>query len=92
MYDESAVTFESLLDVFWAKHDPTSKDRQGADSGTQYRAGIYTTTDERESSGGSSGVSGNQGEGEGRREEGRRCSSPPFVPPPLQNASLPNHL
>lgn len=36
-----------LLDTFWAKHDPTSKDRQGGDSGTQYRAGIYTTTGEQ---------------------------------------------
>lgn len=48
VYDPEVVSFESLLDTFWAKHDPTSKDRQGSDSGTQYRAGIYTTTDEQE--------------------------------------------
>ena len=40
-------TAAQLLDVFWAKHDPTAKDRQGGDSGTQYRAGIYTTTGEQ---------------------------------------------
>lgn len=47
VYDEDALPFESLLEEFWANHDPTSKDRQGADSGTQYRAGIYTTTPEQ---------------------------------------------
>lgn len=46
-YDPEEVPFETLLDTFWAKHDPTAKDRQGNDSGTQYRAGIYTTTDEQ---------------------------------------------
>jgi peptide-methionine (S)-S-oxide reductase len=35
---------KQLLDVFWENHDPTSKDRQGNDSGTQYRAGVYTTS------------------------------------------------
>lgn len=37
MYDTAEVTFEQLLDVFWAKHDPTQLNRQGADQGTQYR-------------------------------------------------------
>ncbi|GBF97405.1 peptide methionine sulfoxide reductase [Raphidocelis subcapitata] len=47
VYDPAELPFETLLDTFWAKHDPTSKDRQGGDSGTQYRAGIYTTTEEQ---------------------------------------------
>lgn len=48
VYNEDELPFEQLLDAFWAKHDPTAKDRQGNDSGTQYRAGIYTTTPEQE--------------------------------------------
>ena len=42
-YDPQIVTLETLLDVFWKKHDPTSKDKQGGDKGTQYRSGIYYT-------------------------------------------------
>eukprot|EP00882_Tetradesmus_deserticola_P020516 GHRQ01022165.1.p1 GENE.GHRQ01022165.1~~GHRQ01022165.1.p1 ORF type:complete len:283 (+),score=139.55 GHRQ01022165.1:360-1208(+) len=46
-YDPQQVSFRELLDVFWAKHDPTSLNKQGADSGTQYRAGIYTHSPEQ---------------------------------------------
>jgi len=35
------VTLAGLLNVFFATHDPTTRDRQGADVGTQYRSGIY---------------------------------------------------
>jgi peptide-methionine (S)-S-oxide reductase len=41
VYDPSRVTYEQLLDVFWSSHDPTTRDRQGPDVGTQYRSGIY---------------------------------------------------
>lgn len=44
-YDPLLVTLDELLDVFWKKHDATSKDKQGGDKGTQYRSGIYYTTD-----------------------------------------------
>ena len=37
-YDPSVVTFGDLLDVFFTIHDPTTKDRQGADVGPQYRS------------------------------------------------------
>jgi peptide-methionine (S)-S-oxide reductase len=37
-YDPSVVTFRDLLDVFFTIHDPTTKDRQGADVGPQYRS------------------------------------------------------
>ena len=36
-YDPSKVSYERLLEVFWAAHDPTTLDRQGADVGKQYR-------------------------------------------------------
>ena len=35
------VSFEQLLDVFWALHDPTTLNRQGPDVGTQYRSAVY---------------------------------------------------
>ncbi|XP_010448474.1 PREDICTED: peptide methionine sulfoxide reductase A4, chloroplastic-like [Camelina sativa] len=47
-YDPKDCTFESLLDLFWNSHDPTSFNRQGKDVGTQYRSGIYYYTDEQE--------------------------------------------
>jgi peptide-methionine (S)-S-oxide reductase len=37
LYDPSETTYEGLLDVFWGRHDPTQKDGQGNDRGTQYR-------------------------------------------------------
>jgi len=40
-YDPAIVSFEKLLEVFFATHDPTTLNRQGADVGTQYRSGIY---------------------------------------------------
>jgi len=41
-YDPSKVTYEALLEVFFATHDPTRKNRQGADVGSQYRSLILT--------------------------------------------------
>jgi len=47
-YDPSVVSYNSLLDLFWKVHDPTTKDRQGADIGSQYRSIIlYTTPDQK---------------------------------------------
>ncbi len=45
VFDPSRVTYEDLLRVFWEEHDPTQGFRQGNDIGTQYRSGIYWTTD-----------------------------------------------
>ena len=42
VYDPAQVTYEQLLAVFWESHDPTQGMRQGGDTGTQYRSGIYT--------------------------------------------------
>ena len=44
-FDESVVSFEELLDVFVATHDPTSLNQQGADKGTQYRSAIFYVSD-----------------------------------------------
>lgn len=40
-YDPEQVSYEQLLDVFWAKHDPTQMNRQGWDIGDQYRSVIF---------------------------------------------------
>ncbi len=47
VYDPAMVEFETLLKLFWENHDPTQGMRQGNDVGTQYRSGIYVTTDEQ---------------------------------------------
>ena len=44
-YDESVVSYQSLLEVFVATHDPTTLNQQGADKGTQYRSAIFYTDD-----------------------------------------------
>ena len=41
IYDPAQVSYAKLLAVFWESHDPTQGMRQGNDSGTQYRSGIY---------------------------------------------------
>ncbi|KAH7537776.1 peptide methionine sulfoxide reductase A1 [Ziziphus jujuba] len=47
-YDPKECSYETLLDAFWARHDPTTLNRQGNDVGTQYRSGIYFYTPEQE--------------------------------------------
>ena len=44
-FDPDVVSLRDLLGVFFATHDPTTLNRQGADRGTQYRSGVYTTSD-----------------------------------------------
>lgn len=46
-FDPSVVSFEQLLEVFWAMHDPTQVNRQGPDVGDQYRSAIFTHSDEQ---------------------------------------------
>lgn len=46
-YDPDEIKFEQLLDVFFHTHDPTTKNRQGADVGTQYRSSIFFHDEEQ---------------------------------------------
>ncbi len=45
VYDTTQTDLEALLTLFWENHDPTQGMRQGNDTGTQYRSGIYTTSE-----------------------------------------------
>jgi peptide-methionine (S)-S-oxide reductase len=40
-YDDALISLRELLEIFFVVHDPTTLNRQGNDSGTQYRSGIY---------------------------------------------------
>ena len=48
-FDPEQVSYEQLLDVFWTKHNPRSRNRQGFDIGSQHRSAIfYHSTDQEE--------------------------------------------
>jgi peptide-methionine (S)-S-oxide reductase len=47
-YDPEQITFRELLDVFFTIHDPTTRNRQGADVGPQYRSAIFYHTPEQQ--------------------------------------------
>jgi len=46
-YDESKISYKEILDIFFAIHDPTTLNRQGADVGSQYRSIIIYLDDEQ---------------------------------------------
>lgn len=48
-FDAATTTFREILEVFFAIHDPTTLNRQGADVGTQYRSVIFYHTPEQQS-------------------------------------------
>jgi peptide-methionine (S)-S-oxide reductase len=47
-YDPARVSYEQLLELFWANHDPTQLNRQGPDIGTQYRSVVFYHTPEQQ--------------------------------------------
>jgi peptide-methionine (S)-S-oxide reductase len=47
VFDPKKTSLEKLLQVFWHAHNPTTLNRQGADTGTQYRSAIFYNTDEQ---------------------------------------------
>jgi peptide-methionine (S)-S-oxide reductase len=47
-FDPNEVSYEDLLDIFWSIHNPTTKNRQGPDIGSQYRSMIAYHTSEQE--------------------------------------------
>ncbi len=46
--DSALVSYRQLLDVFWECHNPTARDRQGPDVGTQYRSAVFFHTPEQQ--------------------------------------------
>ncbi|MEJ8846177.1 peptide-methionine (S)-S-oxide reductase MsrA [Variovorax rhizosphaerae] len=44
-FDTAQISLREILEIFFVVHDPTTLNRQGNDTGTQYRSGIYTTTE-----------------------------------------------
>jgi peptide-methionine (S)-S-oxide reductase len=48
VFDPEKVAYDALLDAFWGCHDPTTKDRQGPDVGTQYRSAVFFHTPAQE--------------------------------------------
>ena len=47
-YDPAKVSYDRLLDIFFANHDPTTMNRQGPDVGSQYRSVVFAHTPEQE--------------------------------------------
>jgi len=46
-YDPELISYDELLEIFWATHDPTTPNQQGADVGTQYRSVVFYHNEEQ---------------------------------------------
>src|SRR3954454_21634272 len=84
-FDPEQVSYEQLLERFWAAHDPTTRNRQGVDIGSQYRSAIFFTSPAQEAAATRSRaeqqakLEQNAGRGVLKR---RRRPSPRSSPPP----------
>lgn len=47
MFDSTEITYDELLEIFWKTHDPTTLNKQGADTGTQYRSAVFYHNEEQ---------------------------------------------
>ncbi|EFE36976.1 uncharacterized protein ARB_04503 [Trichophyton benhamiae CBS 112371] len=47
IYDPTIVSYQQLVEFFYSMHDPTTKNRQGADTGTQYRSAVFAHNEEQ---------------------------------------------
>ncbi len=47
-YDADVISYETLLEIFWTTHDPTTLNRQGNDVGPQYRSAVFTHDEEQQ--------------------------------------------
>jgi peptide-methionine (S)-S-oxide reductase len=47
-FDPGRVSYDELLEIFWANHNPTTRNRQGWDIGTQYRSAVFFDSPEQE--------------------------------------------
>jgi peptide-methionine (S)-S-oxide reductase len=51
-FDNKVISYREILEIFFAMHDPTTLNRQGADAGTQYRSAIYYHSPEQQETAG----------------------------------------
>lgn len=47
VFDPKEISFEEVLEIFWATHDPTTLNRQGADVGPQYRSAVFYQSEDQ---------------------------------------------